>query len=370
MAKFPDKVSYNYVAPRLGLGYFSAKDKISQLSCLSTLVCSAIVGGKATSKKYKNGKTMNYAFNVPFVGGSVGDGRLIDGAQPRWNIWSNNSPGEWILPIAEPGDPAIQECQFRLKHDSSNEVRYDLADFAGYDPDAIAPSLPKVVISGFNGDPFNTMITDVELGSYDWSKINPTLQYVRLVSVNSNDTINYLSDPVSLSSAELSILIKGSIPSAETSKDMYLALCNSYGDEQAFIPNPGSITLVPATYTLVVFNIVISVDDYFARVRSESAQILSGQSAWSSTITTNQLLNQAKFGNLVKVEYVATNAAGEKFTKIRTSIDQLSDSPLTTTDFKEFPAGSTMPVKVKADSEVYSHAGVTGGNIVITMTYN
>lgn len=370
MAVFPDKVSYNYVAPRLGLGYFSAKNKISQLSCLSTLVCSAIVGGVATSKRYKSGKVMNYAFNVPFAGGSVGDGRLIDGAQPRWNIWSNNSPGEWILPIAEPGDPAVQECQFRLKHDSSNEVRYDLADFAGYDPDAIPPSLPDIVASGLNGTKYDIMVRNIVFGSYDWKRVSSALQYVKLVKINSRGLSENLSDPVSLSSANFNIPIHVTIPAAETSEDMYLALCNQFGDEQAYIPNPGSLTLVPVERTIVVFNVIVQIGSFFARVRSKSNEILSGATSWSSTIINNQLLHSSPMGQLVSVHYAATNADGETFSKTRTSIDFSRDSPLYTTDFKEFPAGSEMGVSVRADTEVFSAAGSVGGSIVITMAYN
>lgn len=370
MAVFPDKVSYNYVAPRLGLGYFSAKNKISQLSCLSTLVCSAIVGGVATSKRYKSGKVMNYAFNVPFVGGSVGDGRLIDGAQPRWNIWSNNSPGEWILPIAEPGDPAIQECQFRLKHDSSNEVRYDLADFAGYDPDAIPQSLPDIVYSGFEGQEFNPILKGIVLGSYDWKKVNPALQYVKLMSVNSRGLAQNLSDPISLSSSNFNIPINFRIPAAETSETLYLALCNQFGDEQAYLPNSGIITFVPVDYTFVIINVIISIDGYFARGRSDSSEILSGYTTWGAKVTNTAMLRNAPLGQLVRVVYKATNADGETVEKTRTAIDLLKDSPLYTTDFKEIGVGTEIGVSVRADSEMYSHAGVAGGNIVINMIYN
>ena len=370
MAVFPDKVSYNYVAPRLGLGYFSAKDKISQLSCLSTLVCSAIVGGVATSKRYKSGKVMNYAFNVPFVGGSVGDGRLIDGAQPRWNIWSNNSPGEWILPIPDPGDPAIQECQFRLKHDSSNQVRYKLTDFAGYDPDAVALSLPDIVYSGLEGQEFNTILRGIVLGSYDWKKVNSALQYVKLMRVNNRGLAQNLSDPVSLSTPSLSVPIKFTIPAAETSETLYLALCNRLGDEQAYLPNSGSITFVPVSYTFVIINVVISINGYFARGRSDAAEILSSASTWGSKMLNTEMLRNAPLGQLVRVVYNSTNAAGETIQKERTSIDYSRDSPLYTTDFKEIGVGTKIGVSVRADTDMFTHAGAAGGNIVINMIYN
>ena len=370
MAVFPEKVSYNYVAPRLGLGYFVAKDKIAQQSCLSTLVCSAIVGGVATSKKYKSGKTMYYAFKVPFVGESAGDGRLIEGAQPRWNIWSNNSPGEWTLPIIESDDPAIKVLDFRLKRDSSNQVRFNEADFSGYDPDAIPLSLPDVVVTGFEGNKYDVVVKDIELGSYDWTKVSSALQYVRLMSVNSRGLASYLSDPVPLSGGGPSIIMNVTIPAQPTSEDLYLALCNKYGDEQAYLPAVGSISLVPAERTFVIINVVISIDGYSARGRSEPADILPNYETWGSTVTNNELLRNAPLGSLVRVVYNATNADGETVQKIRETIDSGRDSPLYTTDFKEIGVGTKIGVSVRADTEIFAHAGAVGGYITINMIYN
>ena len=373
MAVFPEKVSYNYVAPRLGLGYFVAKNKIAQQSCLSTLVCSAIVGGVATSKRYKSGKVMNYAFKVPFIGESTGDGRLIEGAQPRWNIWSNNSPGEWTLPIIESGDPAIKVLDFRLKRDSSNQVRFNEADFSGYDPDAVSPTVPELVMSGIPNSQYNPLVK-TKLGSYDWKKVSPALQYVKLMKINSRGLAENLSDPVALSSAistGLNIPIKVSIPAAgSTSEEMYLALCNQFGDEQAYLPNPGNLTLVAVDYTFVIINVVISIDGYVARGRSKPSEILSGYTTWGSTLTNTTMLRNAPLGQLVRVEYNSTNADGETIQKIRTSIDFSRDSPLYTTDFKEIGVGTEIGVSVRADSEMYAHAGAAGGNIVINMIYN
>lgn len=367
MAKFPDNVKYYYVAPRLGLGYFVAKDKIAQESCLSTLVCSAIVGGVATSKKYKSGKTMYYAFKVPFVGESAGDGRLIEGAQPRWNIWSNNSPGEWTLPIIESGDPAIKVLDFRLKRDSSNQVRYNEADFGGYDPDAIPPSLPNIVAVDIANIERDIMVHDIELGSYDWKKVSSALQYARLVKINSNGAVEYLSDAVSLSTPNFNIPIHVKIPTVETSEEMYLALCNSLGDIQAYLPNPGSLTLVPASYTVVVITIKIQTGSYSAMSKTKATQINSSSSTWGGQYINNAMLRNCPACYLTRITYVAQNSNGEVMTKERTGPFTAQDFPTSWTDFHEGALGQTLSASVRADSEIRSFAGLVGGTISVTM---
>lgn len=94
---------------------------------LSRLCAAARTGGKS-----------GWAFNIVEAGGSATDGILIDGAEPYWNIYAKNSPGEWFI------YGASNELRIRMKRESnaSNaKYRFALEDFAGYNHDAIRPYL-------------------------------------------------------------------------------------------------------------------------------------------------------------------------------------------------------------------------------------
>ena len=77
------------------------------------------------------------AFMVSENGGGVNDGALISLAKPFWNIWSDESPGEWQLP-GNFGDPVW----FRLKRVYDNtRYAFRLGAFRAYDHAAMEPTL-------------------------------------------------------------------------------------------------------------------------------------------------------------------------------------------------------------------------------------
>lgn len=64
---------------------------------------------------------------------NTGDGYLIKDARPFWNIYSNESPGEWA-----PQKEAEGPLTFRMKMDSSGKLRASMGDFRGYNHSAPA----------------------------------------------------------------------------------------------------------------------------------------------------------------------------------------------------------------------------------------
>jgi len=67
---------------------------------------------------------------------NTGDGYLIKDARPFWNIYSNESPGEWA-----PQKEAEGPLTFRMKTDSSGKLRASMGDFRGYNHNSSAPTV-------------------------------------------------------------------------------------------------------------------------------------------------------------------------------------------------------------------------------------
>ena len=110
-----------------------------------------------------------YAFKVAELGYPITDGGLIDGALPKFNIWSANSPAE----LSFSGNTMI----WRLKRSPSDSSRYAfrLGAFGGYNHSAVSPI--------FTGDTsfttyyqnslptYRSVAFSVNLGSYDFRNI-------------------------------------------------------------------------------------------------------------------------------------------------------------------------------------------------------
>lgn len=146
---------------------------------LSTTNVSTTVVGQAIGVSNHNvgalcsmaatGGINGYAFKVAELGYPITDGGLIDGALPKFNIWSANSPAE----LSFSGNTMI----WRLKRSPSDSSRYAyrLGAFGGYNHSAVAPT--------FTGDesfvtyyqdslPTNRSVAfSVNLGSYDFRNI-------------------------------------------------------------------------------------------------------------------------------------------------------------------------------------------------------
>lgn len=86
----------------------------------------------------KSGGEGGYAFNIVENGYSETDGIMIRGAEPYWNIYSKNSPGQWFV------YGASSELRVRIKRESTasnSKYRFSIGDFRGYNHAAIKPYL-------------------------------------------------------------------------------------------------------------------------------------------------------------------------------------------------------------------------------------
>lgn len=89
---------------------------------------------------------------------NTGDGYLIKDARPFWNIYSNESPGEWA-----PQKEAEGPLTFRMKMDSNGKLRASMGDFRGYNHNALGPKANPERLS-WTDTPAGT---DVRLGETD-----------------------------------------------------------------------------------------------------------------------------------------------------------------------------------------------------------
>jgi hypothetical protein len=127
-------------------------------TALMDIVSKAKVGGR-------NGR----AFTTVEGGGTINEGYLIDGAEPFWNKWSNESPGEWVAPASVDGP-----LRLRIKRDAGGG-RYAamLGTFRGYNHNSSAPivgggTYEYVAVGGTTQ--FSTTLKP-RTGSYNWTKV-------------------------------------------------------------------------------------------------------------------------------------------------------------------------------------------------------
>lgn len=133
-----------------------------------------------------------YAFKIVENGYSTNDGTLILTKKPKWNIFSNNSAGEWKLPSNSDGT-----IYFRLKRSpyDSNRYAFLLGSFRGYNHSALTPSID---IDNLNGEyDFPRRFADVnldfifhaKLGEYNWTTLAANASDIKLMIYDNSNTL-------------------------------------------------------------------------------------------------------------------------------------------------------------------------------------
>lgn len=131
--------------------------------------------------KARIGGTAGYAFKIAENGGS--DGSLIAGAEPYWNVWSANQPGEWIMNL-----DLVDFTKSKIIHRLAiyNErYGFDLYRFSGHDIGSKAPSLSgsEEQINAGNTDVSVNFGIVYNFGNYDWRVVDTGHQYYKIVCV-------------------------------------------------------------------------------------------------------------------------------------------------------------------------------------------
>lgn len=139
--------------------------------------------------------------------GAANDGRLIDGALPYWNIYSNESPGEWKQAVSADG-PLVFELK-RFLGDATQGYGFGLHHFNGYNHNSAAPNpggQPLEFTQGAgSGSVTYTVTLKPNTGSYNWAKVaGATLFQSR---VYNGSILMAQSTPVPISTGTLTISI-------------------------------------------------------------------------------------------------------------------------------------------------------------------
>lgn len=130
-------------------------------------VSSRDVGKLCSMAKF--GGINGIAFNTTEVGGTQTDGYLIPGAEPIFNKWSNESPGEWIESQNIGG-----LLRFRIKRDFDGyKYWFQLGSYRNYNRNSIAPKINNMeVILKVGDNPTRQISMTGKTGDYDIRKIN------------------------------------------------------------------------------------------------------------------------------------------------------------------------------------------------------
>jgi hypothetical protein len=190
--------------------------------------------------KSKTGGTSGFAFNIAENGGQTWDGTLISGAEPYWNKYSNDSPGEWCLPANQ-----TEPVYFRLKRDINIPSRYSfqLGGFRAYNHEAAAPlTMSGSLTYPWTGGILNTTLAPAcRTGHYNWSKLGAG--YVKTIIYNEDGTIWYQSGakPIDTTNALIhfdsqAVSIACNVENGYTAvKTAKLFICTSDGNEMGVL---------------------------------------------------------------------------------------------------------------------------------------
>lgn len=329
---------------------------------LSRIVNSASVGGSG-----------GYAFQIVENGYTAKSGWLFtdsDGypsAYPYWNIYSNNSPGQWRLPGTN-GAPVY----FELKRDSTNAYRYSLGDFDGYNPDALPPSIGDIHATfqqNVTVSNVEIMAHTVSLGSYDWTKLGGISKMRVWVDDSSYTGVTITSDPITIGSGNPVIKIKTLVTTGVFTYDlpMYIMLCDSTGADIATLPIKGTFTVETIGVTTVrIYARITGSNGNAGTVIGKAETGQYGQTTVTNTGTVNNAVKALSGYSLSSVQIVCKDANGNTVYD-KTREPNWIDSPSDPSGFKET---SSVTLTAYVPDEAWNTITSTGCSVTIYMTYN
>ena len=310
-------ITTTVVKQAIGLG----SDDVGQL-CIR-----AASGGIMTTTEPSN---YNSAFMVSENGGGVNDGALISSAKPFWNIWSDESPGEWQLP-GNFGEPVW----FRLKRGYDNtRYAFRLGTFRGYDHRAMEPT-PFGFLRTFTKGAAGSSTTfdaalKIKLGSYNWGKLSG-VSHCRCLTYDSNNNlisssvalpINTTNQFITFENVQFTVSTASIASYTWTSK---IALCNSTGDILGVLPITGiaTVEIVAAIVNTLSVNVAGN-----PKVFSVGSTLIGGGSIYASGNFNSMFGISANGRVLNSITYIVRNASDNSV---------VSQTTVTTFNAYEYP---------------------------------
>ena len=318
-----------------------------------------------------------YAFKIVENGYTTGNGYIFADdlgfptKYPYWNVFSNNSPAEWVA-----AQYPAKILSFRIKRDSSNRYMFSLGSFSGYDSDAKPPSVPSVTASfvqnvTVNKYPVN--IHNISLGDYDWSKLGA--KYAKLVMFNNSNltTADYQTGYFSITEtnpiATLNLTLN---TSSAFTRDytMVIVIADAGQSDIGILPVMGTFSIVVTAQTTVrIFANITGSNGISTTLSGTAVTGVYGNATVSNKVKITSAHKQPKNYNLTSVNIVCRDGNGNVVYDKNRSPDY-RDMPSSYYDVYEVGVGSELTMWAYVPTEAWNTISSTGCSVTITLVLN
>ena len=318
-----------------------------------------------------------YAFKIVENGYTTGNGYIFADdlgfptKYPYWNVFSNNSPAEWVA-----AQYPAKILSFRIKRDSSNKYMFSLGSFGGYDSDAKPPSVQPVNVTFVQNTrvhnyPVN--IHNISLGSYDWSKLGA--KYAKLVMYNNSDltTADYQTDYFSITdTAPVATLNLTLNTSSSFTRDytMVIAIADAGQSIIGILPIVSNFTITVVEQTTVrIFAYITGRNGINTTLTGNAVTGVYGDATVSNKVKLTSQNKQPKNYELKTVNIVCKDGNGNEVYN-QTRQPDYRDRPSSYYDIYEVGVGSELTMWAYVPTEAWNTISATGCSVTITLVLN
>lgn len=318
-----------------------------------------------------------YAFKIVENGYTTGNGYIFADdlgfptKYPYWNVFSNNSPAEWVA-----AQYPAKILSFRIKRDSSNKYMFSLGSFGGYDSDAKPPSVPPVNVSFVQNtrvQKYPVNIHNISLGSYDWSKLGA--KYAKLVMYNDSDlsTADYQTEYFSIKeTAPVATLNLTLNTSSSFTRDytMVIAIADAGQSIIGILPVTGTFSIVVTAQTTVrIFANITGSNGISATLNGTAVTGVYGNATVSNKVKLTSEHKRPKNYELTSVRIVCLDKDGNTVYD-KTRQPDYRDMPSSYYDLYEIGVGSELTMWAYIPTEAWNTISSTGCSVAVTLILN
>ena len=318
-----------------------------------------------------------YAFKIVENGYTTGNGYIFADdlgfptKYPYWNVFSNNSPAEWVA-----AQYPAKILSFRIKRDSSNKYMFSLGSFRGYDSAAKPPSVPSVTASFVQNTTvqnYPVNIKRIDLGSYDWSKLGA--KYAKLVMFYDSNLsrVEYeteyfsISDTAPIATLNLTISTTGVYT---LDYPMGIMIADSGKSDIGLLPVLGtfSISVVGAT-SVRIYADITGRNGISTKLNGTAVTGVYGQTTVTNAVRITAANKQPKNYELTSVRIVCLDQNGNEVYN-QTREPDYRDYPTGYYDINEVGTGSSINMSAYIPTAAWNTISSTGCSVGVTLILN
>lgn len=320
-----------------------------------------------------------YAFQILENGYTTGNGYIFTDdlgfptKYPYWNVFSNNSPAEWVA-----AQYPSKILSFRIKREStsSSNYIYSLGSFRGYDSDAKPPSVQPVNVTFVQNtrvQNYPVNIHNISLGSYDWSKLGA--KYAKLIMYNDSNlsTADYQTDYFSITEtnpiATLNLTLNTS-SSFTRDYTMVIAIADAGQSIIGLLPIVSNFTItVVAQTTVRIFAYITGRNGINTTLAGNAVTGVYGNATISNKVKLTSQNKQPKNYELKSVRIVCLDKDGNTVYD-KTRQPDYRDRPSSYYDLYEIGVGSELTMNAYIPNEAWNTISATGCSVTVTLILN